>query len=110
MIFMRSYTTFDYSSKITDEKHFHPRHNLDSSSIIELFNWTEAEFAKNTEGSPIRRIGYECWLRNMAVGLGNAPYSAEVVAALSSRVEDESELVREHVVWALGEQERKKAI
>ncbi|MSP52935.1 MAG: tRNA epoxyqueuosine(34) reductase QueG [Gammaproteobacteria bacterium] len=94
-------------AKITDEKQFHPRHDLDSSSIIELFNWTEAEFDKNTEGSPIRRIGYECWLRNMAVGLGNAPYSDEIVAALNARKEYGSELVQEHVLWALQEQTRR---
>lgn len=95
-------------AKITDEKQFHPRHDLDSASLIDLFNWDEATFLRNTEGSPIRRIGYECWLRNIAVGLGNAPYSENVSTALSSRLTHESELVREHVRWALQEQEKKK--
>lgn len=94
-------------AKITDEKQFHPRHNLDSASLIDLFNWDEATFLNNTAGSPIRRIGYECWLRNIAVGLGNAPYSEDVISVLNSRLTHESELVREHVQWALQEQKKK---
>jgi epoxyqueuosine reductase len=58
------------------------------------------------EGSAIRRIGYERWLRNLAVALGNAPTSAEVVAALRSRADDASALVREHVAWALARHAR----
>ena len=85
----------------TREQDFSPRHRLDSVSLVELFAWTEEEFLRNTEGSPIRRIGYACWLRNLAVGLGNAESSSEVVAALAARADHESELVREHVEWAL---------
>ena len=88
-------------AKITDEVHFHPRSKLDQSTLIELFLWDEKTFLKKTEGSPIRRIGYECWLRNIAVGLGNAPYSEDIVNTLKLRENHESELVREHVVWAL---------
>ncbi|OGT84491.1 MAG: tRNA epoxyqueuosine(34) reductase QueG [Gammaproteobacteria bacterium RIFCSPLOWO2_02_FULL_61_13] len=80
---------------------FEPRHGLDSAMLVELFNWSEAEFLANTEGSPIRRIGYECWLRNIAVALGNAPRSEVNVAALRVRQDHPSELVREHVRWAL---------
>ena len=85
----------------TLEAGFAPRHGLDRSTLIELFAWTESEFLAKTEGSAIRRIGYERWLRNIAVGLGNAPSSRSILAALRSRERDASELVREHVGWAL---------
>lgn len=85
----------------TDEGDFKPRHNLDAPSLTTLFDWTEEEFLKNTEGSAIRRIGYERWLRNLAVALGNAPRSEETVHALQARLEHPSALVREHVEWAL---------
>jgi epoxyqueuosine reductase len=78
------------------------RNGLDSATLIELFGWSEAEFLANTEGSAIRRIGYERWLRNLAVALGNAPPSPASIAALASRADDPSALVREHVAWALG--------
>ena len=92
----------------TGEADFTPRHRLDTAGLLELFAWTEAEFLARTEGSAIRRIGYECWLRNIAVGLGNAPYSPAVVAALTERQTHPSELVREHVAWALEEQALKQ--
>jgi epoxyqueuosine reductase len=82
---------------------FKTRHRLDTSRLSELFAWTEAEFLARTEGSAIRRIGYERWLRNIAVALGNAPGSAETLTALESRRDDASPLVREHVHWALAE-------
>jgi epoxyqueuosine reductase len=85
----------------TSESDFKPRHGLDDAKLTELFGWSEEEFLKRTEGSAIRRTGYICWLRNLAVGLGNAPTSDEVVRALKSRESHESELVREHVRWAL---------
>jgi len=93
-----------YSSK-TNEIDFSPRHNLDNSDLVTLFEWTEEEFLNNTEGSPIRRIGYQRWLRNLSVGLGNAPTSQRIIDALSKRVDDPSELVREHVLWALDRQQ-----
>ena len=77
------------------------RHGLDRASLVELFGWTEAEFDTRMKGSAIRRIGYERWSRNLAVGLGNAPRSADVIAALERRRDDPSPLVREHVAWAL---------
>ena len=80
---------------------FSPRHGLDAASLVELFSWDEATFLKRMEGSAIRRIGHERWLRNLAVALGNAPRSAGAVAALMSRRTHPSELVREHVDWAL---------
>jgi epoxyqueuosine reductase len=91
------------------EPDFVARHGLDSSSLIELFAWSEEEFLKRTEGSAIRRIGHVSWLRNIAVALGNAAPSNDVVGALSARKDHGSELVREHVAWALEEQSCKLA-
>lgn len=85
---------------------FAVRNALDSASMIALFAWSEQEFDRKLEGSPIRRIGHEHWLRNLAVGLGNAAQGAhkarpELIAALQARMTHDSELVREHVAWAL---------
>src|SRR3954470_16625778 len=80
---------------------FSVRNGLDAPALVDLFAWTEEEFDRRMEGSAIRRIGHERWLRNIAVALGNAPTSPEVVAALAHRAEHPSELVREHVGWAL---------
>ena len=79
-----------------------PRGRLAGASLLlELFSWSEEAFLRNTEGSAIRRISYEQWLRNLAVGLGNGPATAEAIAALRTRESYPSELVREHVAWAL---------
>ncbi|TNH16718.1 tRNA epoxyqueuosine(34) reductase QueG [Halomonas sp. BL6] len=99
---------FTRFTKITQEADFTPRHDLDRASLIALFSWGEEEFLYKTAGSPIRRIGYERWLRNLAVGLGNAPWSDAVEAALWARRAYPSDLVREHVAWALAEQRRKR--
>ena len=85
---------------------FDERHGLGSASMVELFGWSEEEFNRKMEGSPIRRIGHERWLRNLAVGLGNAAAAgargdAAIVGALTARLEHASPLVREHVEWAL---------
>lgn len=85
----------------SNDADFLPRNGLDAPDLIELFTWAEEEFLKRLEGSPIRRIGYERWLRNIAVALGNAETTEQVIAALKSRQTHESELVREHVAWAL---------
>jgi len=85
------------------EKDFTVRHGLDHAQLIDLFAWSEADFLEKTSGSAIRRIGYERWLRNVAVALGNAPSSAAVIAALNARAEHPSALVREHVGWALAQ-------
>ena len=89
---------------VTPEADLRVRNGLDCAELIELFAWTEEEFRQRMAGSPILRIGYERWLRNLAVGLGNAPRSARAVAALRLRAQDASALVREHVAWALGRQ------
>mgnify|MGYP000853938033 FL=1 len=83
---------------------FAPRHGLDSASLIELFAWSEDEFNVRLAGNPIRRIGHERWLRNIAVALGNAPPSDATRAALSSQLNHPSALVREHVSWSLARQ------
>ena len=90
----------------TGENDFKPRHGLENAQLLELFNWTEQEFDTRTLGSAIRRIGYERWLRNLAVALGNAPHSHDIVLALEGKREGVSEMVREHIDWAL---ERQKA-
>jgi len=87
---------------------FAVRNGLDGATMVELFAWEEEEFNRRFEGSPIRRIGHERWLRNLAVGLGNAlrhkQDAAHITAALTARASHSSELVREHVLWALAQQ------
>lgn len=83
------------------EPDFAPRHALDAPNLVDVFGWSEDEFLLHTEGTAIRRIGYQRWLRNVAVGLGNAPTTPAVIEALKSRRHDPSEMVREHVCWAL---------
>ncbi|MCU7959159.1 MAG: tRNA epoxyqueuosine(34) reductase QueG [gamma proteobacterium symbiont of Bathyaustriella thionipta] len=92
-------------ARISEESDFQPRHGLDSRQLCQLFAWSEETFLRNTEGSAIRRIGHVRWLRNIAVALGNAPSSAETGKALLNRAEHPSELVREHVLWALSQQQ-----
>jgi epoxyqueuosine reductase len=90
-------------AKVTQESDFYPRKYLMAQDLIELFAWSEAEFLRYTEGSAVRRAGYECWLRNIAVALGNAPTSPVIINALAKRIDHPSDLVREHVAWALGQ-------
>jgi epoxyqueuosine reductase len=89
------------------EQDFQPRHDLDSAELRQLFNWSEQEFLSRTEGSAIRRIGHECWLRNIAVALGNAPYSEQTLNQLRAKADHSSPLVREHVQWAIEQQLQK---
>ncbi len=90
-------------SRTTSEADFAPRNGLDSAALVELFAWSAEDFASRMAGSAINRIGHERWLRNIAVALGNAPTTPAVLAALQSRAADQSELVREHVGWALAQ-------
>ncbi len=83
------------------ESDFAPRHQLNDVALLELFSWDEKTFLKKTEGSAIRRIGHERWLRNIAVALGNAQTNDGIVSALQSKLSHPSALVREHVSWAL---------
>jgi len=88
-------------SKPTDEIDFQIRHGLDAPELLDLFNWSEEEFLKKMEGSPIRRIGYMQWLRNIAVALGNSGYSEKTVQALKDKRPDVDAMVQEHIDWAL---------
>ncbi len=88
-------------AEITRETDFAVRNGLDDISLIDCFNWSEDAFKANMAGSAIYRIGYEQWLRNIAIGLGNAKTSPEIVAALQSRLNEASEMLREHISWAL---------
>ena len=88
-------------AEITQEPDFNVRNGLDDISLVECFGWSEVEFNQKMVGSAIYRIGYKQWLRNIAVGLGNAPSTPEVIGALKLRQNDSSELVLEHVEWAL---------
>ena len=88
-------------ARTSAETDFDPRHGLDAPALVELFAWSREEYEARTEGMALRRLGYGRWLRNIAVALGNAPASPVVEAALASRRDDPSELVREHVAWAL---------
>ena len=94
---------FSKKSPLAD---FAQRHELDANNLVDLFLWSEEDFLHFTEGSAIRRIGYQQWLRNVAVALGNAPSVPEVIDALVERQDDCSELVREHVQWALQQHEQ----
>ncbi|MDO8207293.1 MAG: tRNA epoxyqueuosine(34) reductase QueG [Gallionella sp.] len=88
-------------AQTTVEADFAVRHGLDDVGLVELFAWSEADFKLKLAGSPIHRIGHEQWLRNIAVAMGNAPVSAAIAASLQTRAAHPSELVREHVIWAL---------
>ena len=94
---------------LTREADFAPRLSLDTARLVDLFAWTEPEFNERLAGSAIRRLGHERWLRNIAVALGNAPFSDEAVAALRGRSAHPSPLVREHVAWALARLESQQA-
>ncbi|WP_047533637.1 tRNA epoxyqueuosine(34) reductase QueG [Methylotenera sp. N17] len=90
-------------AQVTPEQDFHVRHGLDDITLVTCFGWSEAEFKEKMAGSAIYRIGYTQWLRNIAVGLGNAPTTPEVVQALEMRKNDASPLIQEHVMWALSQ-------
>jgi epoxyqueuosine reductase len=95
-------------AKVSAEPAFHARHGLDALSLIDAFSWSEDEFVKKTEGSAISRIGYVRWLRNVAVALGNATPSEDILNALRSREQHDSEIVKTHVAWALNKNLRRK--
>lgn len=88
----------------TDQSDFQPRHGLQAPELLQLFNWGEEEYLRHTEGSALRRIGHDRWLRNLAVALGNAGHDTAIVEGLKQRLNHRSSMVREHVEWALGRQ------
>ena len=94
-------------AKLGSEDDFKPRQNLDNIDLLTLFSWDEKSFLHKTEGSPIRRIGFACWQRNIAVALGNANYSLANVAALTEKLTTADEMVAEHIHWALAQQKLK---
>jgi len=91
----------------TGEADFQPRHDLQASDLIDLFRWSEQTFLQKTEGSAIRRIGFERWQRNIAIALGNAPFSEQVLQTLIDS-NSESALVQEHIDWAIDQQQRRR--
>ncbi len=97
-------------AKNTQVVDFNIRHSLDNIPLIDCFNWNENEFLSKMEGSPIRRIGYQSWVRNCAVALGNAPYSETIQTALKNKKTLDSSLIREHIEWALAENISHKGI
>ena len=97
-------------AKPTPDLDFQVRHGLDASDLVSLFAWNMQEFTARLAGSAIYRIGYEQWLRNLAVGLGNAPSTAPILAALAARENDPSPLVREHVAWAIAQHKHRATI
>jgi epoxyqueuosine reductase len=92
------------------EAEFLPRHALDRTPLLELFNWSESEFLARTEGTALRRINYGQWQRNLAVALGNAPYDPALIAALSARRDSAPPLVAQHIDWAIAQQNAKDTI
>jgi epoxyqueuosine reductase len=91
----------------THEEDFKPRHNLNDIELLTLFEWSREEFLQNTAGSAIRRAGYECWVRNLAIALGNAPADQRIVSALIKKSIGAGDMLAEHINWALAEQNRK---
>jgi epoxyqueuosine reductase len=97
-------------AKLSLADDFQARNNLDDVSLLELFAWSEDYFLNTLQGSPIRRIGFQSWQRNIAVALGNAPFSDDIIIALMERLTEANEFVSEHINWALTQQNKKKAI
>lgn len=95
-------------SELTQQTDFHRRADFDSPELLQLFSWSEEEFLKKLEGSPIRRIGYRQWLRNIAIAIGNAPYSAHYIEALKNRL-GVCEILDEHLNWAIEKQQTQMA-
>ena len=96
-------------AQMTEQTDFLPRNNLDAPALLDLFAWTEQDFLTKLEGSPIRRIGHQSWLRNISVALGNAKSSPEIINALHARRVTASEMLLEHIDWALEQQSEKNA-
>lgn len=91
-------------AQVTEQSDFLPRNNLDAPALLDLFAWTEQEFLSRLEGSPIRRIGHQSWLRNIAVALGNAKSDPKIIDVLQHKRQSSSEMVKEHIDWALTQQ------
>ncbi|CAG68863.1 conserved hypothetical protein; putative ferredoxin [Acinetobacter baylyi ADP1] len=97
-------------AKIATIPDFNPRHGLDNISLLEIWRWDEATFLANTEGSPIRRTGFQSFKRNIAIGLGNAPYSIDIIEALEKARDQHDEIVQVHIDWAIQQQLNKQLL
>jgi len=97
-------------AKLSLENDFQARHQLDEITLLELFSWSETYFLENLQGSPIRRIGFQSWQRNIAVALGNAAFDANIVNALEAKLTTASSMVAEHIQWSLVKQNERKLI
>ena len=95
-------------AQFTHEPDFQPRHGLDSISLLDCYRWSEDEFLRKTEGSAIRRIGYQCWLRNIVIALGNAAPDPHIVATLKRDYDAHSGFVQHHIDWAIERQQRRE--
>ncbi|MEW6990669.1 tRNA epoxyqueuosine(34) reductase QueG [Colwelliaceae bacterium 6441] len=95
-------------AQLTCQDDFQPRQQLDDIALLTVFSWDEDTFLSKTEGSPIRRIGFECWQRNIAVGLGNANYQEAIIHALNDKLQHSSPMVAEHIEWAIRQQQLKR--
>lgn len=95
-------------SQLSDEEDFQPRQQLDDIDLLTIFDWTEQEFLERTAGSPIRRIGFQSWQRNIAIALGNAPYQEEIINALDEKLSTSDQVVSEHIQWAIEQQNNKQ--
>ena len=97
-------------AKLSLESDFQARHHLDEVTLLELFSWSETYFLESLQGSPIRRIGFQSWQRNIAVALGNAPFDRNIVIALEQKLTTASPMVTEHIHWALSQQTERELI
>ncbi|MBP2281576.1 epoxyqueuosine reductase [Psychrobacter sp. PL19] len=97
-------------AQLTPVDDFTPRHKLDNSSLVELWQWQETEFLRYTEGSPLRRTGYVNFLRNITIGLGNANASIDIITQLQSKLGVHSDMLDEHIEWAINEQRHKLSL
>ncbi len=97
-------------AKLSLENDFQARHHLDEITLLELFAWSETFFLENLQGSPIRRIGFQSWQRNIAVALGNAPFDTNIVKVLEQKLTTASPMVAEHIHWALSQQSERKLL
>ena len=104
----QTFCPWNRTAPVSREPDFSPRRQLLDTDLDTLFTWSETEFLARTEGSAIRRINYQQWSRNLAVALGNAPWSETRVAALNARLFTAEPLLAEHIRWALNQLERRK--
>lgn len=94
-------------AKVTSIEDFAPRHHLDHITLLDLWQWDEMTFLNATEGSPLRRTGYQSFMRNIAIGLGNAPFSNQILQALNATRKQHDDIVQVHIDWAIAEQQNK---